>query len=377
MNTRRITITATFILAATPFLAVWTLLARQNTPPAEDPKQQTNYYGSSGGNAKDSISGKCCSGTLGALVFAGSRKYILSANHVIGMMGNASPGDPISQPGLTDTRCDVPRTVGHFTVASPLSDGVDAAIAELADGTMDASGTILGIGAPSPQIVEPQRDLRVVKSGRTTGVTHGVIQSYSTRLKVDYSGGCRSVTPPLVRFNNLMVIQGQTSAFAEAADSGSLVLTEDKHPVGLVIGGNETLTLANPISAVLGSLSKRLGATLGFGRSPGLENYTAELQLPDRVRQALAAKQTLFASFADEPSVLGVGVTGETGEGRPMLIVYVHGEIPSARMDTAGVNVDAAGETHYRGTQVKIVNTSQFRAFSGNQERSDTNQCAY
>jgi hypothetical protein len=368
---------AKFGLPIVLIVTMWILFGNLAAGPVQDPKQQMNSFGSSGGNALDSIAGKCCSGTLGALVFSGSRKYILSANHVIGMMGKATAGDPISQPGLIDQRCSVSRTVGHFTVASPLADNVDAAIAELVDGTMDPTGKILGIGVPLSAIVDPEPNLKVAKSGRTTGVTHGTIQSYSTSLKVDYSGGCRSTGPSIVPFDNQIVIQGQSGAFASSADSGALVLTEDRHPVGLVVAGSDTLTVANPIREVLGSLSNRLGKALEFGTGPGLETYSAELQLPAPLRKALTEKEGLFTHFAAEPSVVGVGVAGQTEEGEPQLIVYVHGEFPAEMMQAAGISLDAAGEPHYQGTKTMIVKTSPIRAFDWNEEDSTGRRCPY
>ena len=97
-------------------------------------------FGVSGGNVNDSTNRFCCSGTLGALVTDGTTSYILSNNHVLGLSGQANPGEDISQPGLIDTNCQTTTIVADFTVAPELEpSNVDAAIAQLRSGQMDAT----------------------------------------------------------------------------------------------------------------------------------------------------------------------------------------------------------------------------------------------
>ncbi len=358
-------------------VAMWATFAWAQNESASAPQQQANSFGSSGGNVNDSISGKCCSGTLGALLFAGSKRYILSANHVIGMLGKAQVGDAISQPGLIDNQCNIPRTVGKFTLASPISDNVDAAIAELVTGTMDSTGAVFGFGVPSSQIASPAAGMKVMKSGRSTGITHGTIQSYATNLKVDYSGGCKSTTPSIIRFSNQIVIVGDSATFAASADSGSLILTEDKRPVGLLIAGSDTLTVANPIGAVVGSLSKRLGATLAFQAGPGVEAFSGVFEQSVPVKKALLAKQTLFQRLLSEPSVLGVGVAGSTTEGAPELIVYIQEDLPAPKMESAGITVNAFGGEEFQGTGTRIVKTGPILAFGWNEAALSTKECSH
>src|SRR5262245_59120254 len=106
-------------------------------------RTQNNNYGTSGGNIKDITTQFCCSGTFGSLVKdGGGAQYILSNNHVLARTGQAAGGEDVSQPGLIDNSCQVPRIVGDFFGAAPLGSNVDAAVAKLRSGTMNTSGAI-------------------------------------------------------------------------------------------------------------------------------------------------------------------------------------------------------------------------------------------
>ncbi|MFY9554417.1 MAG: hypothetical protein WAV47_06810, partial [Blastocatellia bacterium] len=109
---------------------------------------RNQHFGVSGGNVNDITRAFCCSGTLGSLVTDGSTGYVLSNNHVLGRSDQAVAGEDISQPGMIDTGCRPQTIVADFTLASPLGSNVDAAIAELRTGTMDATGFIEDIGVP-------------------------------------------------------------------------------------------------------------------------------------------------------------------------------------------------------------------------------------
>src|SRR5215211_7536868 len=182
-----------FLVATTLTLAV--LCSALLTAPgfadggANHQKRNTNF-GVSGGNVNDISRRFCCSGTLGALVTDGTTQYILSNNHVLGLADQAAVGDDVSQPGLIDNNCAVATLVADFTTAVPLSQNVDAAIAELRPGTMSSTGFIEDIGAPSTTTVSPSVGLGVVKSGRTTGFTSGTISSINTSVSIRYPKSC-------------------------------------------------------------------------------------------------------------------------------------------------------------------------------------------
>ena len=106
----------------------------------------------------------------------------------------ASPGEDISQPGLIDNGCRVPRIVADFTAAPQLGSNVDCAVAALRSNTMNTTGFIEGLngtgGLPSSSIATPSVGMAVQKSGRTTGRTTGTIGSTNTSVKVQYQIQC-------------------------------------------------------------------------------------------------------------------------------------------------------------------------------------------
>src|SRR5207253_1126131 len=86
--------------------------------------------------------------------------------------------------------CRPATTVAHFTVTPHLGTNVDAALAKLVAGTMNSGGSILGVGVPNPAPVSAKINMGVAKSGRTTGLTCGSVQSVNTSVKVQYQKGC-------------------------------------------------------------------------------------------------------------------------------------------------------------------------------------------
>jgi hypothetical protein len=84
----------------------------------------------------------------------------------------------------------------------------------------------------------------VRKSGRTTGYTEGVINTLDTTVEVGYG-------------TNSAVFEQQILAndMSDPGDSGSLILTEDNKAVGLLFAGSSTVTVINPIDAVLSALN--------------------------------------------------------------------------------------------------------------------------
>src|ERR1051325_6708061 len=152
---------------------------------------QNNNYGTSGGNSNDISRRFCCSGTLGSLVRgANGTLYILSNNHVLARTDQAVMGEDISQPGLIDNNCVAPRIVADFSAKVALGNNVDCAVAALRGGTMNTSGAIQDIGAPSVNVASPSVGMNVQKSGRTTGHTTGSIGSINTSVSVEYPTTC-------------------------------------------------------------------------------------------------------------------------------------------------------------------------------------------
>ena len=111
--------------------------------------------------------------------------------------------------------------------------------------------TILGIGAPSGK-TEPQLGMPVLKAGRTTGVTKGVVTALAVETWISWS-----IQDPSMRYRfvDLIRIDGETAGvpFALPGDSGALVVAESSlAAVALYSAGTDQghYGLASPISTV-------------------------------------------------------------------------------------------------------------------------------
>ncbi len=331
--------------------------------------------GSSGGNNNDfDLNGStivdCCSGTLGSLIQDnGGRQYLLSNNHVLARSDHAQVGDAIVQPGLIDNNCtpngDGPGTVpvGSLTGWLALSSSqtnADAAIAQVASHSVDPTGSILELGtrqgdgtlaAAPPGISstggkgEPGAlDLRVAKSGRTTGLTCGGVSAVNVDISVDYYRDCAETKPYLTKtFTNQLAVSG--NRFSDSGDSGALVVDAgNAEPVGLYFAGGTDVSgvgqgVANPAGDVLSELSSQVGAgtnytfvgttdhpvsCLSYGDSTVAAAQARALSDAEtaRVQPALTAARLLVNPSA---GILGVAA-GKSSDhpGEAAVIIYVN-----------------------------------------------------
>jgi hypothetical protein len=345
--------------------------------------------GSSGGNNADfdtrgNTIVDCCSGTLGALLQDNNgRQYLLSNNHVLARSDHAGVGDAIVQPGLIDNNCtpngDGAGTlpVGALTTWLPLNaspTNADAAIAEVASHTVDPTGSILELGARLPDgslAAAPPGvsstagrgesaglQLRVAKSGRTTGLTCGGVSAIAVDVSVDYFRDCAETRPYFTRtFTNQIALSG--NSFSDSGDSGALVVDAgNAEPVGLYFAGGldqagVSQGMANPVGDVLGELSAQSGGAVNYTfvggadhpvscLSYGNNTVTAaqSMSLSDaeiaRSQQSLAAARSYINP---QLGILGVAM-GKSSDhpGESAVIVYVDPDKPAAVPDTiAGV----------------------------------------
>jgi hypothetical protein len=330
--------------------------------------------GSSGGNNSDfdahgNVITDCCSGTLGALIEDNNGKqYLLSNNHVLARSDHATVGDAIVQPGLIDNNCtpsgEGPGTVpvGSLTAWLPLKSAqtnADAAIAQVASQTLDATGGILefgvrqadgtlGVAPPGVSSTGGKGEtaalqMRVAKSGRTTGLTCGSVSAVAVDVSVDYFRDCAETRPYLTKlFTNQVAISGDR--FSDAGDSGALVVdAANAEPVGLFFAGGTDAAgvgqgVANPATDVLNELGAQAGggtsysfvgtadhgvSCLSYGDSTiaSAQSFSLSDEQIARGQQALSAARLLV-----NPSlgILGVGM-GKSSDrpGEAGVIVYV------------------------------------------------------
>ncbi len=202
------------------------------------------------------LAGVDAAGTLGALVGPRARPRILGNSHVLAAGGLAALGDPILYPGPLDggTAGDVVARLAQvvpFDRGGPFVNEMDAASARVLAkrrSELDSRIALLGIVPVGTAI--PARGMRVVKVGRTTGLTRGEIRDVNFRFVLDYGG---PVGP--VGFAD-QVLCGR---YTEPGDSGSLVLEEDTGlAVGLHFAGASGGSVFSPIRPILRALRTRL-----------------------------------------------------------------------------------------------------------------------
>jgi hypothetical protein len=299
--------------------------------------------GSSGGNNSDfdekgNTIVDCCSGTLGSLVRDGTgREYLLSNNHVLARSDHASVGDTIVQPGLIDNNCtpngDGPGTVpvAALTAWLPLhlaQTNADAAIAQIASHTVDASGSILELGAHQPdgslgsappgisssngKGENATLQLRVAKSGRTTGLTCGKVTALDLDVAVDYFRDCAETQPYLSKtFTGQIGVSGDH--FSDAGDSGALVVdSANAEPIGLffaggIDGNGVSHAIANPTGDVLNELSSQIpgGASLSF--VGGTDHEVSCLSYGDSTISATQTKPLSDAEIVRQQQAISAG----------------------------------------------------------------------
>jgi hypothetical protein len=221
-------------------------------------------------------------GTLGCLVKKNDQIFILSNNHVLANSNQAEIGDPILQPGPYDggtypddhiagledfvpiniigLPSECPIATGTASLLNgiakllgsqvrmqainqqPLENLVDAAIArplnpeEVSDKILQI-GTIQGTAAG-------ELGMAIKKSGRTTGLTNGVIEQVDVSVNVQYGQG------QVAMFTDQLM----AGAMSQGGDSGSAVLDENNRLVGLLFAGSDTTTVINRIENVFSGL---------------------------------------------------------------------------------------------------------------------------
>jgi hypothetical protein len=337
--------------------------------------------GTSGGNINDGSKAFCYGGTLGALVEdASGNQYILSNNHVLARTNAAALGEDVIQPGLIDQspacfrdRTDIVANLSEFipilfkTKRTMPANTVDAAIAQVREGNVDPTGSILDIGTVSSDTVAPGLGIAVKKSGRTTGLTKGTISAVDVTVDISYGSGKSA------RFTNQTLVT--PAGFIAAGDSGSLMVEDvDVNPraVGLLFAGSSTTAIANPIGDILsafdvsmvgsGPSASVIGKILAWAKKllSVAESQAANAQLPPRASQAAVdavkrVKERHEGKLLAIPGVVGVGVgLSDTVIGQAAIEIYVIQATESLKQ-VLPKSVD--------GVEVKTIETGEIHAY--------------
>ncbi|MDR4492244.1 MAG: DNA/RNA non-specific endonuclease [Candidatus Nitrosocosmicus sp.] len=129
---------------------------------------------------------KGTAGTIGCLVYdkISGVPYILSNWHVFHGT-NGVVGDDIVQPGPYDDNRSHLNKIGRL-VRSHLGQAGDCAISSIDN--REFNNKIMELEVSVEKLGEAELGDKVIKSGRTTGVTHGEVTRIHTIAKIDYGG---------------------------------------------------------------------------------------------------------------------------------------------------------------------------------------------
>lgn len=205
-------------------------------------------------------------GTLGAVI----NGYILSNNHVLANASTlehpkANIGDAILQPGPYDggVETDQIATLHSYILLSEAEQNlVDMAWAKPLNPADVVEGEIYGIGKIAG-VIDPQIDMQVQKSGRTSGLTQGKIIDVNATTTVDYDG-------VQIQFRDQVI----TSYMMDPGDSGSVGLDMENNLWGLGFAGSNELTVFNKISNVFAGTLPTLPKALDLGKGLGISIIT-------------------------------------------------------------------------------------------------------
>jgi len=327
--------------------------------------------GTSGGSLADHSSAYCCAGTLGSLITRDGTLYILSNNHVLARSGSAATGETDIQPGLIDKGCS--QTLSNYNVVGtfpgnivPLgSANVDVGLST-ANSNVDSSGAIIDVGVPCSATQVAGIGDAVTKSGRTTGQTFGTVQATNVNVSIQYQKGCNQGKKFTISYTNQVSITPGT--FSAGGDSGSLILsnnTSNHHPVALLYAGSSSVTIGNPISAVVAALNAGGHSTsfvgsgsCGTSTTPiggGVESANL-LHGPSAndIDFARTIKERYEPDLFANPGVLGAGVGKDDNDPtQAVIVLYVDG--------TGGRKAHGL-PTDLEGVKVKVIETDPFVA---------------
>ena len=204
-------------------------------------------------------------GTLGCFLsrnVSGIRQiFALSNNHVLADTNRLPIGTQIVQPGPEvgpTTPDDVFGALADFIPIdfpsgrlSPSINTFDAAIAVVPDETLITTSKILGIDNFNPSVGVAVPGMRVIKSGRTTGVTTGIVTA--TRVNGTQVNYGTRIAPRIATFNDTIQIisDKKDSPFSAPGDSGSVIIDQDTgQPVALLFAGDGVTTTACDLGGV-------------------------------------------------------------------------------------------------------------------------------
>ena len=184
-------------------------------------------------------------------------RYVLSCNHVLALINGARVGDPVVQPAPGDGGVvwrDVVASVVRFVplrFGSRADNLVDAAVAVTPGGEVLDAVAWLG----RPRRVRPALSVRpgerVVKVGRSSGLTTGRVTAVDVSVVIAYPW-----VGQVAHFSRQIV----TTGMCAYGDSGSLLFDGRGDALGMLFAGTPTHTMYNALEYVENELGVAVAA---------------------------------------------------------------------------------------------------------------------
>lgn len=200
-------------------------------------------------------------GTLGCFVNRETKLFLLTAQHVLAAIPSAPrKGDQVHHPAPSvKVAGRVIGTVVEFggIDRSTLTVTSDWGLAEVEPSKVTPE--LMAMGKIGEGFRPLEHKLQVRKSGRSTGVTEGIVSHFCLTTKVWY--GPKSAQTEYLVKGAWMVWTGRfKGAFAKGGDSGALVVeqSESRRPVAFLIAGSKGRAFVVPIQQVLSDANAEL-----------------------------------------------------------------------------------------------------------------------
>ncbi|MGW5054134.1 DNA/RNA non-specific endonuclease [Actinokineospora sp. NPDC004072] len=174
-------------------------------------------------------------GTAGAVVYdqETGTPYLLSNWHVLHGPDGAL-GDTVVQPGTHDDNRVAQNAVGVLA-RSHLGVAGDCAVVAVAGRGLDPS--VLDLDVVPTDLGDPELGDLVVKSGRTTGVTHGIVRRVDVLARLDYGGAVGAREIGGVEIGPDPDARPADGEISRGGDSGAVwLIRADGKPTGVLAG---------------------------------------------------------------------------------------------------------------------------------------------
>lgn len=213
------------------------------------------------------------SGTLGGFVFRNGKVYALSNWHVFDLGGTIGDGTRQPSPGDSGTAA---HKIGVLSRSYLGIDG-DCAITELQN--VRYNPRILGLNVIPMRTRRAAIGDKVIKSGRTTGVTHGEVSAMRT-LNINYpsiSGATRRVSVRSFEMIPDSANPAPNNEISMSGDSGALWMLQNEEGnasttcLGLHFAGVTGATNETANACFIGSVLSRLNVRFQVSYSDPIE----------------------------------------------------------------------------------------------------------